>query len=161
MIRQKGKPPKLRGYAAQVRQLVPFARLLAEELLDPTNPVENAVIVGMYQLQQCYQCLSADGVWSPFILHEHSTKFALQYVALETAHAGSRERLWRIKPKLHLFLELCREGSKPSMFWCYRDEDFGGSIARLARRRGGLCSAQGMSSNMLNRFRMQPVIRVR
>ena len=159
MLKQSKKAPKLRGYAAQVRAFVPFARELAEELLSVHDPMENAARVGIYHLHQCYQSLSADSIFSSDILLEHSTKFALQYVALETAHAGTR--FWRIKPKLHMFLELCMEGSRPSLFWTYRDEDFGGTVARFARRRGGLCSAHGMSKNFLERFRMQPMVRVR
>ena len=158
MLKQNKKAPKLRGYAAQVRALVPFAKELAEELLSPLDPLENAARVGIYHLDQCYQALSASSIFSPDILVEHSTKFALQYVALETAHAGTRN--WRIKPKLHMFLELCSEGSRPSLFWTYRDEDFGGTVSRLARRRGGLCSAHGMSTNFLQRFRMGAMVRV-
>eukprot|EP00971_Amphidinium_carterae_P046157 908670-Amphidinium_carterae.1 len=44
---------------------------------------------------------------------------------------------YTVPPKLHLFLELAREGVRPSMSWTYRDEDFGGCMAALARRRGG------------------------
>ena len=67
-------------------------------------------------------------------------------------------RNWRIKPKLHLFLHLCSDGGRPSLFWTYRDEDYGGTVARYSRRRGGLLSARGMSEGMLDRFRMEPMI---
>ena len=159
MLQQPKKAPKLRGYAATTRALVPFACELAEELLSAADPVENAARVGVYHLGQCYQALRHSSFFASDILREHSTKFALQYVSLEAAHAGTRQ--WRIKPKLHLFLELCSEGSKPALFWTYRDEDFGGTVSRMARRAGGLCSAHGMSKNVLERFRMLPMVRVR
>lgn len=158
MLKAKSKAPKLRAYAAQVRALVPWGLELANTVLDPTDPVENAARVGMYHIDQVYKALSATSIFAHIILQEHSTKFALQYVALEAAHGLTR--FWRIKPKLHMFLELCMETSRPSLFWTYRDEDYGGSVSRMARRRGGLCSAHGMSKNMLDRFRMLPMIRI-
>ena len=70
-------------------------------------------------------------------------------------------KLWKIKPKLHLFLELCSvERTRPSLCWNYRDEDFGGSVARLARRRGGLLSASAFSRNLILMWSMQPMIRI-
>ena len=58
-----------------------------------------------------------------------------------------------MKPKMHLFLGRGKAG---------RDEDWGGSVAKMARRRGGLLSTAAFSSNVLHRFRMQqPVIRMR
>ena len=93
-------------------------------------------------------------------LTEHSAAFALQAVALAEAHAGTL--LWRIKPKLHQWLELCSEGTKPSKCWTYRDEDYGGGCARMVHRRGGAISAKAVSSNLLVNFRIkQPIIRVR
>ncbi len=69
-------------------------------------------------------------------------------------------KLWKIKPKLHLFLELCSvETTKPSLCWNYRDEDFGGSVARLARRRGGLLSARAFSQNLILMWSLQPMLR--
>eukprot|EP00972_Heterocapsa_arctica_P027806 4090176-Heterocapsa_arctica.AAC.1 len=48
-----------------------------------------------------------------------SIQFALQYVSLE---AGSLDpKSWRVKPKLHVFLEVCSEGGRPAMYWNYRD----------------------------------------
>ena len=41
-------------------------------------------------------------------------------------------KLWVFKPKFHLF-----QGGNLGLLWTYRDEDFGGSIAHTARRRGG------------------------
>ncbi len=35
------------------------------------------------------------------------------------------------------------------MHWCYRDEDFGGSIAKAARRRGGQRNPTATSDRVL------------
>ena len=89
MLKQEGKAPKLRGSAAVVRALVPFARELADELLDRSNPVEDAARCGIYHLHQCYLALSSTAIFAEGVMNQ-STKFALQYVALEIAHEGSR-----------------------------------------------------------------------
>jgi hypothetical protein len=159
MIRQPGKAPKLRCSAAQCRALIPFAAKLCVELLDANVPVEEAALSAMENLHQCYQALSSRSIFSSDLLSECSLKFAAQYVALE---AAAEDRFsWRIKPKMHLFLELCMEGSKPATFWSYRDEDFGGSVSRFSHRRGGLLSVKSFSTNLLQRCKMaQPVIRM-
>ena len=113
----------------------------------------------MMHLDQCYKALSHSSMFAADVLQKHSVKFSLLYVALERAHEGTKD--FRVKPKLHLFLELCREGGKPALCWNYRDEDWGGTVSKMSRRRGGLLSVQAFSANMLQRFRMQqPVIRM-
>ena len=157
MLHAQGKWPKLRCSAAQCRALVDFGMEISR-LLDAGSPAEEAASVGMKHLHTCYQCLSEEVIFSKELLTDSSFKFAQQYVALEDRNG----RAWRVKPKLHLFLELCIEGGKPATCWTYRDEDWGGSVAKMARRRGGLLSTAAFSSNVLNRFRMQqPVIRMR
>eukprot|EP00971_Amphidinium_carterae_P163439 3240700-Amphidinium_carterae.1 len=73
-------------------------------------------------------------------------------VALE-----SEESYFKVKPKMHLFLELCElavKGSNPAQRWTYRDEVFGGTCSRLARRRGGLQRVPTTSRTLLDKFRM-------
>ena len=60
---------------------------------------------------------------------------------------------YSIRPKLHLFLEMAIEGHCPSLSWCYR-EDFGGSLAHLAVRRGGRDTTHACSANILDHFRL-------
>ena len=159
MLVQPKKPPKLRASAAQTRALVPFGLQCAVDLLDDNNPVEAAVSAAAFHLDQCYRALSHESMFGTDVLREHSTKFALQYVAL--SDAAEDDKVWRLKPKLHLFLEVSSEGGKPSLNWTYRDEDFGGSVARMSRRRGGLLSVPAFSANLIQRFRLQqPVLRM-
>ena len=44
MIKARGKPPKLRGKAAEVRALVAYAKKAAHQYLDAEDPVEQTVI---------------------------------------------------------------------------------------------------------------------
>ena len=119
------------------------------------------MICAAESLNQCYMALSSESIFASDVLQHHSTMFALQCVALEL-HVGKERKEWKVKPKLHLFLELCSEGSKPALFWTYRDEDFGGSVAARSRRRGGVLSVPAFSKNLLTRFQIhQPTIRMR
>ena len=88
MLQAVGKYPKLRASAAQVRALVPIAHKLANSILDDDVPVEKAAKVGMFHLHQCYLALSHTSIFASAVLKEHSTLFALQYVALARLHEG-------------------------------------------------------------------------
>ena len=130
-----GKPtsPKLKAHAAEVRGLIPIARDLVELLLDDADPIDHTVKMAMVSLSACYDCLSADHP-SPNAFKDHSRRFASLFVALE-----QRTTTFGIRPKLHMFQELCEMtvGSRPAAHWTYRDEDFGGSLVALAKKRGG------------------------
>ena len=135
MLKQPDRPPKLRCSAAQCRALVPCCRGLCTRFLGIANQQERDVLAASDYLWHCYQALSSDNLAPAADLAHHSVLFAEKYVALSDAAAHPHE--WRIKPKLHLWLELCSEKGRPSQFWNYRDEDFGGSVAKFSRRRGG------------------------
>ena len=149
MIRKKASTcPKLRAKAGEARALVPFAREIAEQVLGD-HGVEGAAKQMARHLDECYKCLSKPQ-FDRTTLELHSRRFCQQYVAIESA---SPPPYWRLKPKHHLFLELCSEGVCPSTCWTYRDEDFGGSVAQLARRRGGGNAAKICGWLVLNKFR--------
>ena len=93
MLKGKQKAPKLRANAAHCRALVPISKALAHELLDPTLPIDQAVIAGLDNLDLCYRGLSADSIFYADGLRTSSTRFAQQYVALERAHAGILQNL--------------------------------------------------------------------
>ena len=161
MLQMPGKAPKLRASAAQCRALVPFASKLSQERLDAADHIEAAARRGMMSLHECYRALSKDSIFASDVLKAKSTSFAQQYVALEHAHRTESGKMYKIKPKLHMFLELCSDGSKPALFWNYRDEDWGGSVARMSRSRGGAKNPKSFSQNVLWRFRIQqPMIRM-
>lgn len=150
----KGGVPKLRCNAAQCRALVPFAMESCARHLSNTDAAEEAMIVAANHLKRCYDALrsSADDSWKGILL-DSSSRFAMQVVAL--GNASEDDKLWRVKPKMHLFLELCSSGSRPHLLWTYRDEDFGGTIAKMSRRRGGLLRPRATSVSTLTRFRIK------
>ena len=69
--------------------------------------------------------LSSDSVFVEDVLRGSSVKFAQQLVVWVLVDPGC----CGLKPKLHLWLELCASGASPSLFWTYRDEDFRGTCA--------------------------------
>ena len=159
MIQASGKSPKLRCNAGTVRALVPYLREATLARLDGGQPLQAAVQQAATDLAECYDALHNDTIFHAFLLQRHSRLFALQYVALSHAHAGTRN--WVLKPKLHMWLELCLEGGRPARFWSYRDEDYGGGVSRKAHRRGGRATVAALSSQVLESFRVkQPIIRI-
>ena len=136
---------------------MPFVLQLAEELCDFSNPEEEAACRGMRHLAACYATLSSASIFKSDLLRQSSTAFANVYVGLRRLEPDR----WRIKPKLHAWLESCNEGGDPATHWCYRDEDFGGSVASTGRRRGSACSVPGVSADVLTKFRVRPVVRLR
>ena len=159
MIQPKSKGPKLKCSAAECRALVPFASNKAREILSTADATEHAAILAIESLHECYKALSHESIFYRDVLRTEATKFAINYTALDDAFADPK--VWKTKPKMHIFVELCSEGSRPSTFWTYRDEDFGGSVARASRRKGGMLSVPSYSSAMLTRFRIRnPMIRM-
>lgn len=151
MIRQPKKPPKLRAKAAEARALVPFALEMAETKLSSAVPQEQAAQLCAKHLAKCYDCLSSSQ-HSQQVMADSCRSFCLLYCRLE---ARSENALfWRVKPKMHLMQELCERsnGSIPSMSWCYRDEDFGGTMSKLCRRRGGKNSPMATGTQALTIF---------
>lgn len=152
MIKKDPKSPyKLRSKAAETRGLIPFARALAEELLLDTDPVESSVKKAAVLMDSCYSMLSTS-TFSQQILGESCRQFCLIYVAL--GDHFDDDYSFKIKPKFHLWQELCLHSSGcPSTAWTYRDEDFGGTVAKLARRRGGKNTALCTARLVLNNFK--------
>jgi hypothetical protein len=150
MLGAKNKPPKLRARAAEARGLVAFSVLLVQKYLSHANELESSIIHCTNYLSNCYANLSP-AQFSAASLKDASRKFALLYVTLEQLF-NNRLR-WHVTPKLHLFQELCEECSTcPSLSWVYRDEDMGGTLMGLGRRRGGSNNITTTACSVLNRF---------
>ena len=140
-------PPKLRAKAAQARGLVPYASFAAAELLE-SGPVDALAASMATELAACYECLSPTK-FDHEVLAFHCRRYCHLAVEMESQHDGVS---WRLKPKVHLFQELCEfHVDCPSLFWTYRDEDFGGSMAQLAKRRGGPKGPGVISRAVLNK----------
>ena len=157
-FKQPKSQPKLRGGAAMIRALIPFAEKACIEHLDPSDAKHATMIEAAKWLHECYKCLRADHPNWQTQLPLASRMFCNNYVALHEASEGLR---WRPKPKLHYFLELCSDGTKPSKIWTYRDEDFGGAWSAMSRRRGGRRGPTSQSLLALNNWRAsQPFPRI-
>jgi len=127
-------PRKLRGKCGEIRALVPFAAEAAGRLLSDDDVFEATVRQVAIELAACYENLS-EATFDSARLAASCKRFCSLYVSLAS---WSEDPLWRVKPKLHLMQELCEyTDNRPSQCWNYRDEDFGGTVAKLSRKRGG------------------------
>ena len=150
MLKKKStSSPKLRAKAAEARALVPFVYLHAQKALSMNNEIHVSILNASVHLHKCYSLLSHETFVPQAMLH-HSVKFLQLYAALESYFDDGT---WKVKPKFHLFAELCAGDSNPSMFWTYRDEDMGGYLAATSRTRGGKRSPKAISLNVLEKFR--------
>ena len=152
--KKKSRPPRLKGNAASTRALIPFGQLMAEKFLTDDVPEEAAMKEAAHHLANCYNSLrEAHKAFSHDALYQSSKNFALQYGALHEAFGSGVQ--WRPMPKMHLFLELCSSGTEPQKFWNYRDEDFGGSVARQSRMKGMWKNLSAYCKHGLDMFRMK------
>ena len=157
-FKQKKAQPKLRGGAAMVRCLIPFAEEACLRHLDASNDKHFAMIQAAKWIHEAYKCLKHDHPTWQTQLPLAARMFCNNYVALHAESDGNR---WRPKPKLHYFLELCSDGTKPSKVWTYRDEDFGGGWSGMARRRGGKRGPTAQSAAAIHHWRSsQPFPRI-
>ena len=135
-VKGKIKSPKPRAKAWEARALVPCVLHLAQKYLDVTKVAELTMLRGCVELQAIYSNLSA-GSWNS--QHVHAAAAAQRFLLLNGSFETQFEedKLFRVKPKAHLLLELARQQSTPSATWTYRDGSFGHTVATLAGRRGG------------------------
>ena len=142
---------KLRGKAAEVRGLVGFSTELALRCLSRENPLEATILQGTLLLGSCYDSLSQTNPREGLLAS--CRKFCLMWKALDDISPG---KLWRVKPKAHLLCELAEyTNDRPSDTWCYREEEFGGSVAQLSRIKGGKITPGIVAKNVLVKFMCQ------
>ena len=125
---------------------------MADKYLDATVPIEAAAKGAAYNLFLVYQTLSNSTVFRHEVMDDASKKFALLYGSLRDV---SQDPLWRVKPKLHLFLEMCAEDCVPSLFWTYRDEDFGGSVGHQSKMKGAWKRTLAYNKRALDLFALK------
>ena len=154
-----GAPPKLRGKGAEVRGLVAFGVEVAQRHFDLEDTFQATAYQAARKLQACYEGLDAER-FDPTTMANNSRQLALLLAALDSTASAP---LWRMKPKVHLMQELLEYGlSRPSETWLYRDEDFGGTVATMAKHRGGHSAAHTVGMAVLNKFAARhavPVVR--
>ena len=151
-IRKKksASTPKLKAYGAEVRGLIGFAKFAAHEWLDKTNPFEQTVVLAVDELASCYSCLSHNQIFARDRLCVHSQRLCTFLRALEDK---APHPLWKVKPKAHRFQHMCETcHNHPRECWTYRDEDFGGTLSKLARSAGGKTSPVAIGLRVLHKF---------
>ena len=122
------------------------ARGEAGEILGVDDPVDEAVRQATFELAACYRAVERSQPMATF-----SRRFATLWVALEDQDPAH----FHIKPKLHLFQELCEmePQGRPVTHATYREEEFGGSVAALGRRLGGHNTPSSVGVQTLLKFR--------
>ena len=124
---------------------------LVEKYCDESEAFDNGVKWVVIYLNQCHDSgLHRDSFHAPSFQRAVQS-FLLQYKSLEAA-MGTDSLLWVLKPKFHMMFELAQTGDCPAMNWNYRDEEAGGTLARMARSRGGFQNPWSVSSRRLQRF---------
>lgn len=148
------RPPRLKGNAASTRALVPFGLAMSNQFLSDDDPVEATMKNAARSLCNCYDSLRESS--KPFChdaLRSSAKAFAIHFQALHHAHGAAVA--WRPMPKMHMFLELCSGNTEPAKFWTYRDEDFGGYIAKQSKMRGMWKRLGAFAAHGLDMFKMK------
>ena len=148
MIKPQKGAIELSGSGAQIRALIPFGLHLLNAWPDEVRAEAFTARVCMRHLAECYSFLSAGMEPRADTLVDHALAF---HTNLRTLHGMNAAR-WQLRPKLHMFMELCFEGGVPSSSWNYREESFGGSLSRQSHRRGGFGTPLAMSRSTLGKF---------
>ena len=145
MLRLGAAAPKLKAYGEEAKGLVPVMLHVARELLDAHDPIQGTVLHITEELQQCYACVfgpdraAAD-------LPGHCRRMATLWVTLERLLPEH----FRVKPKLHMFQELCElDPGSPARHATNHDEETGGAVVGLGRRRGGPNTASSVGYQAL------------
>lgn len=153
MIKKDQSKPKLRGKASQVKSLVPFAADLARQHCQGSARLDT-MRSAMNLLAFLYRSLD-EPQWPLEEAAAAGRKMLLLYSALRAEQTALGNCVfWQLKPKHHLLLELLEfvaaDQGNPKLYWTYADEDFGGWLAALARRRGGHRTPVSVALNLLN-----------
>ncbi len=155
MLKQPGKPPKLRSKAAQCRYLVPFCSELADRFKDKSD-----VMMTVSHLTRLLDTLVRLVCVEPFdssAAAEACRRLCLLYCALFRRSEAIGEDRWRATPKLHMVQEMLEFDAftfgSPKSFWTYVDESWGGHVAKIATRRGGAKLPASIALEALDRFR--------
>lgn len=151
---QPGKSPKLKGKGSHIRGLVPVLTQLSDQYLQAKDFHIQTVKSCLIYLNKCYQEL---GDFSAVRFEDSATRMAILYCSLEREQMDMDVyKRWKVKPKLHLFMELafhiCKERGNPSKFWTYKDETHGGHLREIAKSKGGKNSSSSSAYRMLTRF---------
>jgi hypothetical protein len=157
MFEKSGTSSKLRAKGGETRGLLPFAAEFSKEVAEYHQTTHWKTVAAVFDLLfKCAQLCSA----RPFdqdSLKDHCRKLCLLWSGLEREAQASGSKEWNMKPKAHMFQELCEFVSQdmgtPEHFWTYKDESWCGIIAKSAKKRGGQNNAATIGARLLQRYR--------
>jgi hypothetical protein len=148
------KSPQLKGKAAHVRYIVPVLDCIVQDKIPQDNLHNRTVVKCVHNLAECYSCLQD---FNADKLEISARRLGSLYCALEQEQlAAGIQKRWKVKPKLHLFLELSmylclqRQRGNPRHFWTYADETHGGLMKTIAASRGGKNSSLASAYRLLS-----------
>jgi hypothetical protein len=145
-VRTSGDWPKLKSKAASTRALAGYALDLALRFanvtsLDEWTRTHDEMSIAVCQLLVEFytiigfesQMLSAA---AKIRIPELANQLAAIYSKLSVMSYDRRLRMWKLSPKLHLFLHLCLHQApvigNPKFWWTYGDEDLVGQMIDIA-----------------------------
>ena len=136
-IRTRGGWPKLKAKAAATRHLAGYALALVQEF---GTPDDRRVLAVCQLLVKFYAFLDSESQFMGPVAKAEMPKLGRQLVGIYSSLAqdavNARVKMWKLMPKLHLFLHLCEwqsvELGNPRYYWTYPDEDLAGLMAQVA-----------------------------
>ena len=138
-LRTQGGWPKLKAKAAATRHLAAYALDLAQEF--GTGSREDGQVLAICQLLcNLYDLLTSESQFMSPVAKAEMPTLGRQLVGIYTSLAQdalkAKVKMWKLIPKIHLFLHLCEwqavEQGNPRYYWTYPDEDLAGMIAKVA-----------------------------
>jgi len=135
-VRTSGAWPKLKGKAAATRHLAAYALHLVKTF---GRDEDRSVLAVCTLLCEFYSILNNESMFLSEVarrrLPEVGRQLAVLYSQLAESAARAGERMWKMHPKLHLFVHLCEwqslEWGNPRYYWTYADEDLVGLLTEV------------------------------
>ena len=158
-IKQDKKAPKLRAKGGETRSLMSYALECAMTMNEKLQTVHTSAVLQCVSAQMEFYLLMGVEPYRPDLASAACQKFCSFYSALskEAQEVHGNDLFWRIKPKLHMYQELAQyqifQLGDPKKFWNYRDEDYVGWVATIARSKGGPKQAATVARNVLQQHR--------
>ena len=158
MVKRSGKSRKFKGKLAETRHLVAFALELAMEMNKSYGTTHSKTVKAMMANLYNFYILMGSDAYDPQQAGDFARQCCILYTSLrEEAEAAGKATLWKVKPKMHMFIEMAEgqseEAGNPSDFWTYMDEDFMGFIGQMAGSRGGKREVSTTPVNVLKRYK--------
>ena len=139
-LRTDGGWPKLKAKAAATRNLADYALELMETygnagIEDDMAKSICRLLVRFYTILREEDLILSDA--AKVELPELGQRLGVLYASLSARALAREQRLWKLVPKMHLFVHLCEwQGplyGNPSAYWTYADEDLVGKMVEVAK----------------------------